>query len=249
MYFADWLQDSYIYALYKEYSYDLDTIAILFITGFLSSALSSPFCGRFSDRFGRRLACCIFCVLFSISCLTKFSSDFQILMFGRVMGGISTSILQTTFESWLVARHRKMGLDQPSLYRIFAKSTFINALLAIFSGIIANYSVERWGVVSPFVESAVLLGVAFFVMQKMWPENYGYGEKSSISNTGALSVDEPITLFQVLKFIFTSSQLSSLAFAQTCFESTMFIFVLLWTPMSDEYALEGQPVPCMIKSI
>lgn len=37
---AEWLQGSYVYALYKSYGYDIRMIALLFIAGFLSSAVS-----------------------------------------------------------------------------------------------------------------------------------------------------------------------------------------------------------------
>lgn len=37
---AEWLQGSYVYALYKSYGYDIRMIALLFVAGFMSSALS-----------------------------------------------------------------------------------------------------------------------------------------------------------------------------------------------------------------
>ena len=109
---ADWLQGSYIYALYEAMGYSLDDIAILFLIGFLSSAISAPFVGMLTDYYGRRSGCLLFCVLYFGSCLTKFSHHFIVLSLGRVLGGISTALSQTAFESWLVSEHQNQGIFQ-----------------------------------------------------------------------------------------------------------------------------------------
>jgi predicted MFS family arabinose efflux permease len=44
-----------------------------------------------------------------LSCATKHSPDYKILMVGRVLGGIATSLLFSAFESWLVAEHFKVA--------------------------------------------------------------------------------------------------------------------------------------------
>lgn len=35
--------------------------------------------------------------------------DMRVLLLGRVLGGISTSLLFSAFESWMVSEHRKQG--------------------------------------------------------------------------------------------------------------------------------------------
>lgn len=35
--------------------------------------------------------------------------DMRLLLLGRVLGGISTSLLFSAFESWMVSQHRKQG--------------------------------------------------------------------------------------------------------------------------------------------
>lgn len=102
---ADWLQGSYIYALYKSMGYNLDDIALLFVMGFFASAFAGPFVGKFADKYGRKMACSLFCIIYALSCLTKLTSNYKVLMFGRLLGGVATALLHTTFESWLVASH------------------------------------------------------------------------------------------------------------------------------------------------
>lgn len=57
---------------------------------------------------GRRNACVTYCITYILSCVTKHSSEFFVLMVGRILGGIATSLLFSAFESWLVAEHFKV---------------------------------------------------------------------------------------------------------------------------------------------
>jgi hypothetical protein len=42
----------------------------------------------------------------------------MVLMVGRVLGGIATSLLYSAFESWLVAEHFKHGFSGGSVYTV-----------------------------------------------------------------------------------------------------------------------------------
>ena len=85
----------------------------------------------------------IFCLVYAFCCLTKLSPEFPILLVGRIFGGISTSILFSVFESWYIHQHTitwKYPLDWLSL--TFAKATFINGILAIGAGIVAQIGAD-----------------------------------------------------------------------------------------------------------
>jgi MFS family permease len=170
---ADWLQGAYIYALYDSRGLSIRDIAYLFVAGFLSSGIAGPFVGMMIDFYGRKKGCLMFCFLFSISCSTKLSHNFYVLLVGRIIGGVSTSLLQTAFESWLIAASTEHGVFEEELCRTFAKSTSINAIAAILSGVIAYWLVHWFGYVAPFLFSILVLGFAGFLIAKKWPENYG----------------------------------------------------------------------------
>ena len=91
--FGDWLQGPYVYRLYSEYGFKENQIAILFLTGFGSSFTFGTFTGPLADKFGRKSMTQVFCFLYSLSCVIKFSSNFWVLMCGRVCAGIATSLL------------------------------------------------------------------------------------------------------------------------------------------------------------
>ncbi|KAF5825550.1 molybdate-anion transporter MOT2, partial [Dunaliella salina] len=100
---GDWLQGPYIYALYEHYRYKVGDIGRLFIAGFGSSMVFGTLVGAMADKYGRRGAAVLYMVTYSLSCLTKHSPDYWVLMLGRLLGGIATSLLFTAFESWLVS--------------------------------------------------------------------------------------------------------------------------------------------------
>ena len=133
--FADWLQGPYIYQLYSSYGFAEHRIALLFLTGFASSSTFGTFTGPLADKFGRKKLTMVFCVLYATCCAIKFSDNFWILLGGRVVGGISTSLLFSVFESWYVSNHLELKLPAEWMSKTFATSTFANGVLAIGAGI------------------------------------------------------------------------------------------------------------------
>lgn len=106
---GDWLQGPYVYPLYQLYGYGQQEIAWLFVAGFLSSAVFGTVIGSVADAWGRRRFAIGFCVIYSASCLTKLSPNFAVLLLGRLLAGIATSLLFSVFESWVVCEHGKQG--------------------------------------------------------------------------------------------------------------------------------------------
>lgn len=124
---ADWMQGTHMYTLYLSYNVN---ISALFLTGFLSGAFFAPFLGSAVDKFGRKNACIVYCVLeIIINCL-EHSSDFTILLFGRVLGGISTNLLFSAFESWMTTEHRKRGFPEEWLSRTYSEVSEAGAFLS-----------------------------------------------------------------------------------------------------------------------
>lgn len=110
----------------------------LFLTGFLSSAVFGTFLGIYVDSYGRRLGCIIFCVLEIAINLLEHIPNMPVLLIGRVLGGMSTSLLFTAFESWMVTEHRKRGFDESWLASTFNISSWGNGFGAILAGFLAQ---------------------------------------------------------------------------------------------------------------
>jgi hypothetical protein len=98
-----------VYKLYDEYGFSKGDIGLLFIAGFGSSMLFGTVVGGFADKYGRKLNCLLFALLYGLSCVTKHFNDFTVLMVGRLLGGVATSILYSAFETWMIHEHRAVS--------------------------------------------------------------------------------------------------------------------------------------------
>ena len=47
--------------------------------------------------------------------------SFEILLLGRVLGGISTNLLFSAFESWMATEHRKKGFPEEWMARTYSE--------------------------------------------------------------------------------------------------------------------------------
>ncbi|XP_040582436.1 molybdate-anion transporter [Lepeophtheirus salmonis] len=222
---SDWLQGPYVYNLYEYYGYQEFQIAVLYTTGFASSVLFGTFTGPIADAWGRKFMAIMYCIFYTICCLTKLSSNFSMLMLGRVFGGIATSILFSTFEAWYVYEHQNNENKFPKewISSTFSVTTFFNGLLAILAGVIANFVAETmgFGPVSPFLVALVPLILCFFIVKLTWPENYGSQVSTSL---GTSCMDG-------FKQIFADKSILRLGIVQSSVESILYIFVFLWTPV------------------
>uniref|UniRef100_A0A914N109 Molybdate-anion transporter n=1 Tax=Meloidogyne incognita TaxID=6306 RepID=A0A914N109_MELIC len=228
---GDWLQGPHVYALYQSYDLTKHQIELLFIAGFGSSLIFGTFVGSFADKFGRKANCLFYAFLYSIGCLTKHFSSFNILLIGRLLGGISTSILFSAFESWLICEHNKRQFDEEKLKSIFAKQTWTNSLIAILSGIFAQQVANLFGYVAPFDASFIILIFMGFACLFTWSENYG---------------DEQAKIGENFLFAFNSirndCRILCLGLIQSLFEGCMYVFVLEWTPALSR-AAESEAIP------
>ncbi|KAI1141296.1 DUF791-domain-containing protein [Hypoxylon sp. FL0543] len=220
---ADWVQGPYLYSLYRdEHGLSERLVSTLFATGFLSGAISAYFVGALADKHGRKAVCMAFCLLYAMSCFFTVIPSVPVLFLGRILGGISTSILFSVFDSWMVTnfRERRLVEDGCDLSRTYATTSIVNSLSAIVSGVAGEWLVRVTGTKkAPFLLSAGLLWYALQIIWAHWVENYG--AKAAESSKGSKS-----SLWSTLK----QPSILALGFASTMFEGSMYLFVFFWTP-------------------
>ena len=147
---------------------------------------------------GRRRLCCLYCILYILSCVTKHASDYWFLMLGRILGGVATSLLFSSFEAWMVCEHNARGHDPASLSQTFSLMMVGNSFCGIMAGFVAEGVagiapltpvMGVWhvgGYCAPFDLSALCLVGGFILITATWQENYGTSSsaKSSRTNSG-----------------------------------------------------------------
>lgn len=222
--FADWLQGPYVYKLYSDYGFEEEDIAVLYIVGFASSSICGTFVGHFADRYGRKMLCASYGIIYSICCVTKISSNFYVLFVGRICGGISTSILFSTFEAWYINEHMNhFNLPPEWLNMTFSKAGFYTGLLAIIAGIVSQLVAENLnlGASSPFLLAVPFLFVCTYIIITKWSEHTTFTHSSS-----------NLRIFSPLRLIFFKDRsLLLLGLCQSLFEAVMYTFIFSWTPI------------------
>lgn len=214
---ADWLQGTNMYTLYK--SYDVN-IGALFMTGFTSSAIFGTFLGLYVDGMGRKKGILIYCVLEVIINLLEHVPNFWLLWVSRIMGGVSTSLLFTAFEAWMVSAHRRQGFPEEWLEDTFGKASSMNGIAAIVAGLIAQVAADKFGEIGPFQVAIALTILAFFLVLP-WEENYGETDEKEGKK------EEELTAWQCIRH---STPVCISGFVNSLFEGTMYTFVFMWVP-------------------
>lgn len=224
---ADGLQGTHLYVLYEGYGY---SVSSLYSLGFVSGALTSPFIGPVVDKIGRKRAAMIYCFLEIIINYFEQFPIFAGLLLSRILGGITTNLLFSVFESWLVTEHRQRGFEEEKLEIILRDSTIVSNSAAIISGYLAHNLAENFGPVGPFEGAVVLTALALTLVGLMWTENYG--KKST--------TDQLVTfrgnMVGAYRTIAGSTNISRIGIIQGLTEGSLQTFVFLWAPALRAYA-------------
>lgn len=229
---ADWLQGPYVYALYASYGFSKKEIGELFIMGFGSSMLLGTCAGSLADKYGRKAFCIMFGITYALSCVTKHSSDYWVLMVGRLLGGVATSLLFSVFESWMIASHFKMGFNGDQLGDTFTKAYFGNSIFAILAGVVGGFAAKNFGFVAPFDLSMVMLAIGTIAVWMTWGENYGDTQ-----------VDASQAFQSALSHLTSKKEIWLVGISQSLFEGSMYTFVFMWTPQLEETNPTGDTLP------
>jgi predicted MFS family arabinose efflux permease len=217
--FADWLQGPYVYELYVSYGFSQMQIAELFVCGFGSSMVVGTFVGGLADKLGRKNMCILYSLCYIVACCTKLVPEYWTLMVGRFLSGVSTSLLFSVFESWMVCEHHKQGFDVALLGETFSYATLGNGFVAVAAGLVANWAAADKHYVNPFMVAIAPLTVVAVVVFFTWGENYGNQQMSMLSS-----------LSRGMDLVRRDSRIAALGMGQSCFEGAMYTFVFMWTP-------------------
>ncbi|NWS65203.1 MFSD5 protein, partial [Chunga burmeisteri] len=223
---ADWLGGAYLYKLYQRGGFLEGQIAILYVCGFASTVLFGLVSSSLVDRLGRKKSCVLFSLTYSICCLVKLSRDYLVLAVGRVLGGLSTALLFSAFEAWGGDEHvERYDWGGEWIAVTFSGGAFWNSIIAGGAGGTADFFGGGLGLgpVAPGGVSIPLLVLGGVFAVKNW--DGGGGKKRAFSKGGG----------DGLKCLLSDQRVLLLGAIQALFESVIYIFIFLWTPVLDPH--------------
>lgn len=238
---ADWMQGTHMYTLYLSYGVN---ISALFLTGFLSGAIFAPFLGSLVDQFGRKRSCIVYCLLEIVINILEHYDNFTVLIIGRILGGISTNLLFSAFESWMTTEHRKKGFPEEWLSKTYSVCSIGNGTMAVLAGIVAQVLEDYLGQIGPFQGAVGLTSLALLLVLR-WEENYGEEEAGDHASS-SLSHQ----FYEGWKTTFSDSRIMRIGLTQALSEGAMYTWVFTWVPsLLSLNPPGGVPTGCVFSSL
>jgi MFS family permease len=239
---ADWLQGTNMYTLYSSYGVN---ISALFITGFTSSLIFGTVIGLFVDRWGRRFSCIVYLLIEIVVNICEHYNNFPLLLTSRIAGGVSTSLLFSAFESWMVSEHRALGFPEEWLADTFSWASFGNGLSAIAAGLLAQVCQDAFGEIGPF-QAAIAFTILALPFVCCWRENYGESGGAQGVDGAELNEGEDKMSASLgaagMRAIMADRKVLLVGLVNSFFEGSMYSFVFMWVPTMLG-VLKGSPLP------
>lgn len=198
-------------------------MASLYCLGFVTGGLLSPITGPMADKMGRKKAAMLYCALeMFINMLEQYPFLYGLIL-SRMLGGVTTNLLSSVFETWLDTEYRKRGFEKEKYEIIMRDSVIVSNLAAICSGYLAHTLAERYGPVGPFEGAVTCTAIALVVVAFVWSENYG---SSDVDDT-----KDMIGYFKEAVVAFKGDfKMRRVGILQGLTAGCIQIFVFLWAP-------------------
>jgi MFS family permease len=103
--------------------------------------------------------------------MTVLFDSIFILFGGRILGGLSSTLMYSVFESWMVTEYHRQHMDDTggSLSDIFGLMTTLNGIIAILAGLFAEAIVDfTKNQEAPFLSAVICLVLAFSLISNRW---------------------------------------------------------------------------------
>lgn len=164
-------------------------------------------------------------------------------MLGRLLGGVSTSLLFSVFEAWLIRSHSDLDLPKSLLSKSFSWAAFGNSIIAILAGLIGNKIAETpmseiapsvfvGRFLNPFDFAIFSLLVCGLGARFLWEENYGESDASeNRASEGKGGGKWYGGLREALITTLRNRDIMLCGIISSLFEGSMYIFVFMWTPL------------------
>ncbi|RCI08624.1 hypothetical protein L249_4711 [Ophiocordyceps polyrhachis-furcata BCC 54312] len=230
-------QGPHLFALYRDdKQLPEQDIALLYAIGFLSAAVSTIFAGQFIEFVGRRAACSFCCCLNGFSTALVLCRSMPILMLGRVLGGMATTLLFSAFETWMICEYHSLELDESTLplKTVLENMALVNSAVAMLSGVAGDALVGASGMRGmPFYLANLCCPMAQALVLFLWRDDKPRGSlwfSCRHVKSSAPVVEWRWRNYQLgIKTVLTNKKISALTFGTCCFEGAMYLFIFFWT--------------------
>ncbi|VDK47446.1 unnamed protein product, partial [Anisakis simplex] len=221
---AESIQAPYLYVLYHVYGFLPSQISVLYVVGLTMNVIGTVLTVHLLSKFDRRMLCLCCVASSSLACLLKFSDNYLVLLIGRLLDGLSAALITAPFQQWYGHEH-VMSFDFPKewLASTFALLSLIAGFLSVLAGFIAEFAESISSITAfPFFFAILFQLAGGCYIMCVWPANRIEPEHRIPIREQFISA---VTIFKKKPVILV------LCAVHTLFESTLLIFIFVWTPL------------------
>lgn len=255
---AFWVKSPYQYALYSRlHGFSREEIAYLLILENFISIIFGPIIGSLGDAYGKKKFSAAYCFLIIMNLSFRLTGDRQLAPIAQVLAGISSIIIDVSFESWVnfqaneLFPSTKEGKRQKNSYlrEVFTKQIYIDSLCAMLFTGIATVIYDIYGIRSPFYLTIILCLIGGVYIVIVWEENKTKEEKiknlkdnqkdfKKKVNLIEESPSENKSFFQKIQYSWlllkSNIPLFSIGIIESTYKISVSLWIYLWTPLLEE---------------
>lgn len=207
----------------------LEKITMLYITTITASTLAGV-ATEIVDVGTRKDKCVISAMLYSISMFSiLFGGHYEMILLGRIVYGVASSLHHTSFESYAVHEHSSLGFPEDWLGHTFSLLTHCMALMAALSGILGQIAASTGQLGCPALCCA-LFAVSAAYMVITWEKDLN--SPRFMLSSFIYNMNSTISAVRSNKQILLLLTISSLC------EASMLVFTFYWAPWMSALASE-----------
>ncbi|RYP78778.1 hypothetical protein DL770_006837 [Monosporascus sp. CRB-9-2] len=146
-----------------------------------------------------------------------------VLFFGRVCGGVCTTLLFSVFETWMISEYheRCLPLVGLRLSSVFGNLTTISYMVAIVSTFAGDLLIQHSRTQSaPFLAASVCCVGAAYLIARFWNENFGAQQTE-----GTLIEDVKKDILAMIR----KPRIFALGVTSCFLEGTVYLFLFYWS--------------------
>lgn len=117
-----WSKAPYLFIMYLNYhGLSLKEVGVLYIIDSVTATLVAPALGALTDKFGRKFFSILYNVLVITNLFLRITGIKEIAYIAQIMTGVTSGIVNTSYESWVVSESEKILPDEELRQRFLKK--------------------------------------------------------------------------------------------------------------------------------
>ena len=218
---------------------------LVFISYLSSSILGMIFIGYLNDKKNKKIPCLIYGVLMIICCITRLMDNYYILIFSQIILGISTSILNSSFENWFINECFVYLTDKNTRESIMTNAFEKNIIFESITAMIVNFYLgkikkQEYGMPLTCISSIMISLIQIIIVQILINSDsflIDDDKKDKIENNKVNNIEEINKNDSLIKHTFKSINEMRrnkfyffIGITESLIYITTHIFITLWKP-------------------